>query len=376
MKICFLADSVDEQSAGVHVYTLQLLRALLLLDTQNEYILVHSCENPIFDAWVKAGEGRISQKIVPGWRKFPFWPSFRKFLLLPLFLRFWKPDIVFEPAHMGPFSWFWKCKKVVMIHDLTPVLFPQFHIWISRFIHARLLPLIFSQVDGIVVPSVCTQKDVERLYAPRCPIAVVYEAADENYKPVSSELVLRVKEHFGISKPYILSVGTLEPRKNLQVLLEAFCLLNGDYSLVIVGKKGWYYSDLLQHIQGAQQKEADIIVTGYVDESDLDALYSGAEVMVYPSLYEGFGLPPLEAMQCGCPVICSNTSSLPEVVGEAGVVFDPCSVDSLVGHLRKVLSDATIRMRLQQQGIERAQLFSWQKCAQETLDFFTRVYEA
>jgi len=362
MLIVIIADPIDEQYAGIYYYTKHLIEALIKIDKKNEYIFIHKRPNDFF----------IGQKdmIIPNYRWLPGWMIIRKFLFITFALLKIKPDIVLEPAHIGPFSFFWSCRKVVTIHDLTPVLFPQYHIKISCFIHKLFLPLILHNADGVLVPSECTKNDIERLYKPEIPIQVTYEAVTEDFHPSSKKQVREVKDKFGIEKPYILSVGTLEPRKNLITLLKAYKTLRGkgyDYQLVIVGKKGWYFKKLLKEIESFGK---DIIITGYVQRKELPALYSGAEVMVFPSLYEGFGLPPLEAMQCGCPVICSDTSSLPEICEEAAIYIEPHKSDELEKALLRMLTDDSIRSKMRHKGIKQASKFSWEKCARETLEFF------
>ena len=362
MRIVIIADPIDEQYAGVYYYTKHLIEALLKIDKENEYIFIHTRPNDFF-----TGQEEV---IIPNFRWLPGWMILRKFAFISFALRKIKPDVVHEPAHIGPFSFLWNCKKVVTIHDLTPVLFPQYHIKISNFIHKLFLPIILHNADGVLVPSECTKKDIKRLYQPEIPIQVTYEAASEDFHPSSKQQIQEVKDKFGIEKPYILSVGTLEPRKNLITLLNAYKILREkdyDYQLVIVGNKGWYYKKFLEEIKNFGK---DIIITGYVSRSELSAFYSGAEVMVFPSLYEGFGLPPLEAMQCGCPVICSNTSSLPEICGKAAIFIDPNVLEDLQKALQKVLTDDNIQTKMRHEGIKQASKFSWEKCAKETLEFF------
>ncbi|NQV17426.1 MAG: glycosyltransferase family 4 protein [Armatimonadetes bacterium] len=366
MRIVIIADPIDEQYAGVYYYTKHLIEALIKIDKENEYIFMHTRINDFFN--------NQKEVIIPNYRWLPGWMSLRKFVFISFALLKIKPDVVLEPAHIGPFSFFYKCKKVVTIHDLTPVLFPQYHIKISSIIHRLFLPLILRNADGVLVPSECTKKDIERLYQPKVPIQVTYEAVTEDFQPSSKKQIREVKDKFGIEKPYILSVGTLEPRKNLITLLKAYKILSEkgyDYQLVIVGRKGWYFKELLEEIENFGK---DIIITGYVSRSELSAFYSGAEVMVFPSLYEGFGLPPLEAMQCGCPVICSNTSSLPEICGKAAILIDPNVPEDLQIALQKVLTDDNIRSSMRHEGIKQAGKFSWEKCARETLEFFRLLH--
>ena len=366
MRIVIIADPIDEQYAGVYYYTKHLIEALIKIDKKNEYIFIHSRPNDFF-----TGQKEV---IIPNYRWLPGWMTLRKFVFISFALRKIKPDVVLEPAHIGPFSFLWNCKKVVTIHDLTPVLFPQYHIKISSFIHKLFLPIILRNADGILVPSECTKKDIERIYKPKVPIQVTYEAVTDDFHPSSKKQIKEIMHKFGIEKSYILSVGTLEPRKNLITLLNAYKFLKEkgyDYQLVIVGKKGWYFKKFLEEIENFGK---NIIIAGYISRNELSAFYSGAEVMVFPSLYEGFGLPPLEAMQCGCTVICSNTSSLPEICEEAAIYIDPHKSGKLEKALLRVLTDDNIRAKMRHEGIKQANKFSWEKCAGETLEFFNLLY--
>lgn len=366
MRVAIIADPIDEQNAGIHFYTKSLTEELLNLDGDNEYILIHCRKNEWFDRQVEKRKRFTKHVIVPIFRKVFGWCTFRKFFLLSLVFLKYKPDVILEPAHIGPFSLFWKCKKVVTIHDLTPILFPEHHIWISRFIHKYFLGIILNNVDGILVPSECTRRDLVRLYSVKKPVAVTYEAASSFFEQAGKEEISRVKKKYGIEGKYILSVGTLEPRKNLSLVLEVFGRIH-DVKWVIVGGKGWHFDAMEACLRG--DNGTNIVVTDYVSEGDLQAFYSGAEVLVYPSLYEGFGLPILEAMACGCPVIASNVSSLPEVVGGAGELFDPKDSDDLERALQKVLGSEKIRAEMREKGFARAREFSWEKCAKETINF-------
>ncbi|MCF7814793.1 MAG: glycosyltransferase family 4 protein [Candidatus Cloacimonetes bacterium] len=365
MKILIIADPIDEQYAGVYYYTRNLIENLLKIDKENEYVFLHLKKNSFFKD--------KKEYIVPGTRKFPGCMIIRKLLFIPFAIRKIKPDIVFEPAHIGPFSFFYKCKKIVVIHDLTPILFSHYHVAFSGLIHKIFLPLIIRNVDGIVVPSQSTKADLIKLFNVSKPVSVTDEAAAENFYPKSANEIKQVREKFEIEKDYIIAVGTLEPRKNLKIVLEVFSKIKTEFQdiqFVIVGKKGWKINQFLKEIK---KIENDIIVTGYVDDGDLPRLYSGASVMIFPSIYEGFGLPPLEAMQCGCPVVCSNTSSLPEVCGEAAILFDPENPEELEDAMKIVLSDKDIRKKMKKKGLEQSSKFSWQKCAEETINFFQQI---
>ena len=205
-------------------------------------------------------------------------------------------------------------------------------------------------------------------------VKVIYEAADEMFDAgVRDEEAKKLKSKLGIDK-YILSVGTLEPRKNLMSLLQAFAdvipLLPEDIKLVIAGRKGWLYEDILKTIGDIGGK---VVVTGYVTKVELRLLYNEAEVFVYPSLYEGFGLPVIEAMACGAPVITSNTSSLPEVAGDAGITVDPCNTGALSEAILEVVKNRKLREELSGKGLQRANLFSWEITAKQTLNVYSEL---
>lgn len=368
MKILIIADTIDEQYAGVYYYTKNLIDNLLKIDQRNEYVFLHLKQNLYFDD--------KKEVIVRGSRKIPGCMIIRKFLFIPFAIRKIKPDLVLEPAHVGPFSFLFKCQKIVVIHDLTPVLFPQFHLKLSGIVHKIFLPLIIKNSDGIIVPSQSTKDDLIRFYHPDKVIKITSEAAAAHFMPQTEAVIDSVKSKYNIDAPYLIAVGTIEPRKNLSLLIRVFRKLQRKgikHKLVIVGRSGWYFDEIIGQIKELQ---GSIIFTEYVPEKDLPALYSGAELMVFPSLYEGFGLPPLEAMQCGCPLVCSNSSSLPEICGEAALLFDPHNETELEQALLKVISSRKLRNKMSAKGILQAARFSWRKCAADTIDFFEQVSES
>jgi glycosyltransferase involved in cell wall biosynthesis len=202
-------------------------------------------------------------------------------------------------------------------------------------------------------------------------------AASHHFRPVATpEVVTSTLKRYKIPHlPYILSLCTLEPRKNLSFLIRCFSQLIADdrtlnLNLVLVGASGWKNSEIFELAKGNAALRDRVIFTGYVPDEDLSAIYSGSLAFAYPSLYEGFGLPPLEAMQCGVPVITSNTSSLPEVVGDAGITIDPRSEDELCQTLLRVISDSQLRVDMRSRSLQQAAKFSWQKCAEETISVY------
>ena len=217
---------------------------------------------------------------------------------------------------------------------------------------------------------------VELLGVSEEKVTVTYEGAGSQYKPlsISWEKQVEFQAKYNLPERFLLYVGTIEPRKNLERLIEAYYVYkreepNSELKLVLAGGKGWLYEGICTRVQELHL-EQDIVFTGYVDGEDLPFLYNMAIAFVYPSLYEGFGLPPLEAMSCGTPVISSNTSSIPEVVGEAGILIDPYQVNDLAAAIYKVAGSLSLQDELSRKGLERAQLFSWKKCAEETLQVY------
>jgi glycosyltransferase involved in cell wall biosynthesis len=269
--------------------------------------------------------------------------------------------------------------RVLTIYDLLPILTPQNFTKNICSKYKSIINSIDRHQDWITCISENTKQDFCN-YTGMNPerVFVTPLAASENFYPITDSEVIsqKLKQYQIPAQPYLLSLCTLEPRKNLNFLLQCFAqLLAQDPSLetnlVLVGVSGWKNNNIFQTVQNNPLLKSHVIFTGYIPDHDLSAIYSGALAFVYPSLYEGFGLPPLEAMQCGTPVITSNTSSLPEVVGKAGLMINPSSRDDLCQAMLNLINNSKLRNQLSQKGIDRATQFSWSKCAGETI----RVYE-
>jgi glycosyltransferase involved in cell wall biosynthesis len=270
--------------------------------------------------------------------------------------------------------------NVLTVHDLTTLCMPQFHhpgnieLWKGTF---DLVP----QMDGLIAVSESTKRDlVTMLGIEEELIDVVPEAAHEQFRPIEDpEKVRSVLSRYELAgQPYVIHVGTFEPRKNLCRLLEAFQSLKQQepalgHQLLLVGEKGWMYEPIFETIQRLHL-ESQVRWLDYVSFEDLPALLNGAHLLVFPSLYEGFGLPPLEAMSCGTPVIASNSTSLPEVVGDAGILVDPEQVGDLAAAIRCVLTDHTLRATLRARGLAQAKKFSWERAARLTLTAYEKAY--
>lgn len=285
----------------------------------------------------------------------------------PMNKTFGVADVFHATNHL--LAHFKQARTVYTLHDLIFLRYPEYHLPYNRWYLTLTTPLYLRAADIIVTPSECTRQDVIRFYQlPESKIKVIYEAAAPYFQPASDPALLyMVKQKYHLPDRFILHVATIEPRKNLNRLLEVFQSLLVDWPelrLVLVGKKGWLYESFFEKLNTMGLQEC-VIFPGYVDELELPAFYHLAELFVFPSIYEGFGLGPLEAMACGTPVISSNSSSLPEVVGDAGLLFEPTDTAALATALRQILSNPELSADLRQRGLRQAQKFSWAKAADE-----------
>jgi glycosyltransferase involved in cell wall biosynthesis len=272
-----------------------------------------------------------------------------------------------------------KLKKIITIYDLIAVLHPQYF----QFQEDNLIHNILKSIDNetwVTCISHATKSDLCN-YLPwldPSKVIVTHLAASSLFYRCHDQTIMeKVRTKFSIPDgPYILSLSTLEPRKNITQTIRCFVRLVeqekiNDLALVLVGSKGWDFDSIFEEIAANPKIRDRIIVTGYVADEDLAPLYSAAMMFVYPSFYEGFGLPPLEAMQCGIPIITSNTSSLPEVVGKAGVMIDPNDDDELCGAMLKIYNSADVRKKMSVDSLAQAHKFSWKQCAEQTIDTYT-----
>ena len=261
---------------------------------------------------------------------------------------------------------------VVTIHDVISAVHPDTFTPKMRMWQTLFNRNAAAVADRIIVDSESTKADFLRIYGPsRQDISVVPLSVDETYTRVTDATVLqRVRKRYSLPESFVLFLGTVEPRKNVAGLANAYALLPASvrrqFPLVVCGALGWYSDTLLDEIRSLGVSDS-VQFIGFAEHDDVPALYSLATLFVYPSLYEGFGYPPLEAMSCGVPVITSNTSSLPEVVGAAGIMVDPRDHAALADHIQRVLADPDLQTSLGRKGIERARQFRWDRTAERTL---------
>ena len=357
-----------KRRVGSNQYAFELLHALHDLPQSKKHEWVIYLRKPPIAGLPRGTEGWKYKVFGPRF----FWTQFA----LPLSLFFGKrPDVFFTPGHYRP-RWS-PVPTVISIMDLGYLKFPE------QFTKKDLLQLTrwtahsIKEADHIIAISESTKKDIMSYYKiPAEKITVTYPGYDsKNFQFSHSEginlsnfQINKVKEKYGIKGSYILFLGTLKPSKNIEGLLEAFGLL-GNLSLVVAGKKGWLYESIFKKVQelGLEEK---VIFTDFVPDEDVPALLAGAKVFVLPSFWEGFGIPVVEAMAIGTPVVASNVGSLPEVVGEAGVLVDPGDPKDIVRGIKEALENHD---SLAQKGLARAKLFDWPKTANLTLRLLERV---
>lgn len=284
---------------------------------------------------------------------------------------FHSPDYLLPPLRLG--------KKVVTVHDLSFLRYPEGAEPNLRAYLSAAIPRSVREADLVLGDSESTRQDViELLGVDRDRVEVVYPGVGQAFRVIEDRHHLAmVRELFGLDRPFILNVGTLEPRKNLVTLLDAYAALRGGglkHRLVVAGGQGWLYDGVFRRAEELSLKE-DVLFLGYVAEEHLPALYGLADLLVFPSLYEGFGLPPLEAMACGTPVITSDSSSLPEVVGEAGLMVPAQDPDALAEAIATVLGDPGLREDLVRKGLSRASQFTWQAAGEKLLAIYQGLHE-
>lgn len=294
---------------------------------------------------------------------------------LPAALRGADLDIVHNPFQM-PTLFRFQQRSVITVHDIIPFLHPEVHTAKTVLSQRALLPRSLMSADRIIAISQNTKRDLVRLMrVPEDKVEVIHPAYSPSLKRAGEEETEAFLKAQGITPPYFLYVGTMEPRKNVGGILRALSILRKqgrEARLVLVGKKGWHYDSIFADID-ALGLASSVRYLGHVDEAGLSCLYSGATAFVYPSLYEGFGLPPVEAMVCGTPAIVSDVSSLPEAVGDAGLQVDPGSADALAEAMRSMLEDERLRQELVGKGLSWSTRFTAERLAEETLRLYQRL---
>ncbi len=364
MKIAVDCRALTTLKTGGGYYTENLLKSVLEADSENEYFLM--AHKPFGFA---PGPGNV--KITAGGRLPGFiWQN----AVCPRAVRSRGIDLFHSPLFTLPYRM--SCPGIVTVFDLTPILLPQFH---HMKVKLSFLPIARSlkSAKKIIAISEATKKDLVRhLSVGEEKIDVIYPGVGADFKPAGEGAKNTAKEKYAAGRDYILHVGTLEPRKNLEFLIDAFtdlvsCGLDRGVNLVLAGPGGWKYKALLDKISASGLRDR-IFTAGYVDSKDLPALYCGSKVFVYPSFYEGFGLPLVEAMACGAPVVASAVSSIPEVVADAGILIRGWETREWAEAIGLLLCEEGARDGFSEGGILRSRKFSWKECAQKTIRIYNQ----
>jgi glycosyltransferase involved in cell wall biosynthesis len=370
LHIAIDAHSVGTGLAGNESYITNLIEALAEVDTRNRYTLYVTKPEAIErfkDRWPN-----ISLRLT-----LPHTPLIRIPLTLSVELRKHPVDLLHVQFTAPPLA---PCPVVASIHDLSFEHLPKTFKRRSRMQMRLTIRRTAQTAAELITISEYSKRDIVTAYGIDSDrVTVTPLAAPAHFAPVTDATAIeRVKKDYGFRGDYILAVGSIQPRKNLTRLIDAYAELVRSRNeenlprLVLVGKRAWLFEETIRTAE-RQQLQDRILFTGYVPERDLPALYSGALCFVYPSYFEGFGLPPLESMQCGTPVITGNLTSLPEVVGDAGIMVDPYDVRAISGAIARLIDDSGLRNCLRVKGLARARAFNWRETARRTVEVYERA---
>lgn len=359
MRIGLDARPTQGSFTGDATYWRGLIGGLAQLESENEYYLYYY-------SGLKMPDGPVSPNMQRRVRGAPTWRMWSA-LAFPLALRADRVQLAHVQYTIPPFM---PCPVITSIHDVSFKRHPEFFSRKDRFILDIGVRRTGRQAARIFAISEYTKAEICELYSiGEDRVDVVYPGADSQFRPCDrAESREIVNSKYGVDGPFILTLGVIQPRKNLSRLLEGFDICRRshgfEHKLVIAGKYGWMEENLTRRIEELGLTD-DVVLTGYVPYEDLPYLYSAAGLFVYPSVYEGFGLPPLEAMACGTPVITGDRSSLPEVVGDAGAMVDPYKPEAFANAILEALADEPMRIKMSRKGLIQAQKFTWPRMARQ-----------
>lgn len=355
-----------EKYSGIEIHTLELIYALSNIDKSNEYFLFFSKDRPIPNLNLP-DNFKICISNIPKYVPRLAWDL----IFISLEAKTKKVEVMHSPF-LSPIIK--TSKNVLTVYDLAYLYFPQFYTTTQLLVLKYLLHLSIKFSDIIITPSTNTKNDLMKEFGiEENKIKVAHPSVDPFFREDKNPIeIQRVKNKYGIAKEFILNVGVLNPRKNQTSLIKAFrkVLDSGfDYQLVIVGERGWKYNEVFDTVK-SERIERYVIFTGNVPKSDLLYLYNGALMFVFPSVYEGFGFPALEAMACGCPTVVSNSSSLPEICNKAALYFDPTDISDIYTKILEVIKNAELRKSLSENGKKQAIKFSRESFARKMLEAY------
>lgn len=374
MKIgIFTYGIYGERMTGIARYTVELTRALLRIDPTLAITLL----NPYPESkhpWYR----EFPVHPLPHLKKLPLVATLGN-LELHLAATRLRLDVLHDPCGIAPFlAPRGSYRRVTTIHDAVPAVYPGTQPLLTRLVFATLVARAGITSDAILTVSRASASDLIRYY--RLPPAKIHVTPNGVLQrpALSQEYVCETLKRFNVREPFLLYVGALHPRKNIRRVIEAFARLRKTHpraALVIVGPPAWGANEVLRDVLSSAAAGSGVIFTGFLSDNDLQALYQGALCLVFPSLYEGFGLPVLEAMSHGTPVITSNISSLPEITEDAALLVDPASVDSICNGMRRLLEDKTLCNELSCKGRARSKKFSWEATATATLGIYHNLVD-
>lgn len=365
-----LSGEASYRRAGIHQYILQILRHLPVNQDGPEYLIYSRSIDGL-----PANRAGVSIKQSS-------WPTNRRLVRIaweqlawPLVAGSEKLDLLHSMAFVTPLLS--PCPTVVTVYDLSFIRFPDRFARMQRLYLASQAKRSCRQSRRVITISDSGRQDVHKQFGvPLEKIDVVNPGVDKRFRPLPSSEIDFFRQRHGLPNQFILHVGTLQPRKNIPLLLEAYAQLAlPGVKLVLVGGEGWMFGEIHERVE-ALGLEKEVIFTGYVPDSDLPLWYNAADLFVFPSVYEGFGMPVVEAMACGAPVVAADSSSIPEAAGDAALLFDPSDSSELADRMRAVLLDAELSAKMQGVGVEQASQFSWQRAARETAGVHERALAA
>lgn len=363
LRVGMLAYGLDRPGSGIARYAVELVNALAASEPGIEVVLLvpFAADLPEIDA-------RVARVRLPALGRLPAMMAAGP-VAIAAAARARRLDVVHDPTGISPFLLPRRVApfaRLVTIHDMVPFLYPETHARLTNLLFHRYIPRTLPFVDRVVTVSDASKRDIQRFYRlPPERVVAVPNGVSPRFARPPDAAIPAVLARYGIEPPYLLAVGALQARKNLETLFEAFARLRADglpHRLVVVGRTMWKSEGVFRRLADLALGDA-VLLTGYVRDDDLPALYAGATCFVFPSLYEGFGLPPLEAMACGTPVVVADTSSLPEVVGDAGLRIPPGDVAAYVDAIRSIVARPDWAADLGARGAARARGFTWSAAA-------------
>lgn len=353
------------QKTGTEWYSYHLIKALAEIDDKNKYLLY--LNKPAASGLKNLGKN-FEEKVL-NWPLPRLWTQGR----LSREMLFNSPDVLFVPAHVIPLIH--PPKSIVTIHDIGFAPYPEIYSWKDIFYHKWAIYWAAKRAHKIITVSEFSKNELVRVYNinPEAVKVIPLSYNKKIYRVIEDkDKIEEILHKYKIDKPYLLFIGRLEQKKNVLSIIESFKILkstNPDLKLVLIGRPGYKFEEIEKKIKEYDLSK-DIIMPGWVSSAELPYLLNAAEVFVFPSFYEGFGIPILEAMACGTPVISSNITSIPEVAGRAALLVNPNNNEELIQGIKKLLEDKDLRQNFIDKGLERVKEFSWRKCAESTLQVF------